>query len=607
MAAVLCPRCQRANPNEAAYCHFDGNALRTIVGPSRAPNAAFPHEFVFPSTRRCRNFDELVQGCQYEWEDARELLHQGRFAQFLASIGRMDLAHTAQEAQGQADPDIGLHNFVAGLPAVQVQGPRLELNPRRLTFGPLKPGENRQVRLTVSNGGKGLLQGKVSVAEGGKWLKLEQPNGDQQCAIKTAREQPITVRVETRELTGPQTYSARLTVITNGGIAEVPIRLDVSAVPFPRPPFAGAATPRELAERMRSQPKAAVPLLESGDVARWFAANGWSYPVEGPPAKGVAAVQQFFEGMGLSKPPPLQLSESEVQLRCQTPEVVRGQVTLGTSVKKWVYALADSDVPWLRVTTPTVSGPQQAVISFEVDSTLIDAGKLHETMLRILANAGQKLAVRIRVDVHHPQEPFTRKLLKPFLAGLLLAMFYRFLLAIPADLIARVWAAAPNAAIPPGSFSAWLEPPPTDSGYVKYFVLTTWWIGALLGGVALWKRGQRVTDALCGIVAGAVAGLLGSASLACLLPSLDWLPRTLFKLLQPAAGTSELRNMVWLWTPLWIALAVGCWSVAGAVAGSCLQLAGKRGLRLLSRFARPWTWTFDAVGMKRVAAFFLLS
>jgi hypothetical protein len=606
MAAVVCTRCQRANPNEAAYCYFDGNALRAVAGPSRLASAAFPHEFVFPSTRRCRNFDELVQGCQYEWEDARDLLKQGRFAQFLASIGRMDLARTAQEAQGQADLDIGLHNFVAGLPAVQVQGPRLELNPRRLTFGPLTPGENRQVRLTVSNGGKGLLQGKISVAEGGKWLRLEQANGNQQCAVKTAKEQTISLSVQTRELTGPQTYSARLTVITNGGIAEVPIRLDVSAIPFSLPPFLGAATPRELAERMRAQPKAAVPLLEDGEIGRWFDANGWSYPVEGPPAKGVAAVQQFFEGMGLSKPPPLQLSDHEVRLLCQAPEVVRGQVTLTTTAKKWVYAQAESGAPWLRVTTSSVSGPQQATINFEVDSSLMDAGRTHESTLHILANAGQKLSLRVCVDVRRPQEPFTRKLLRPFLAGLLVAMFYRLSLSGPADLIGRVWAAAPNTSAPPGSFTAWLEAPLTNSNYVRAFVLSTWWIGAILGGVALWKRGQRVSDAFCGIVSGAVAGLLGSATLACLLPWLDWVPRTVLKVMHPV-GTGEARDAVWLWTPLWIAIAVGCWGIAGAFAGFCLQLAGKRGTWLLSRIARPWSWTFEIVGLKRVAEFFLMS
>ena len=38
---------------------------------------SLPHEFVFSSGCRCRTYDELVQGCHYEWEDARVML-QGR-------------------------------------------------------------------------------------------------------------------------------------------------------------------------------------------------------------------------------------------------------------------------------------------------------------------------------------------------------------------------------------------------------------------------------------------------------------------------------------------------------------------------------------------------
>src|SRR5262249_13821940 len=150
---------------------------------------------------------------------------------------------------------------------------------------------------------------------------------------------------------------ARLTVITNGGIAEVPVRLDLVTVPFARAPFQGVGSPREMAERMRASPKPAVPLLEGGEIARWFDANGWTYPVAGATARGVAAVQQFFEAMGLSKPPPVQLSEGEFRFRCAGPEVIRAQVTLRTVAKKWVYAHAAADVPWLRVTTPSVSGP----------------------------------------------------------------------------------------------------------------------------------------------------------------------------------------------------------------------------------------------------------
>src|SRR5262249_15374481 len=148
---------------------------------------------------------------------------------------------------------------------------------------------------------------------------------------------------------------ARLTVITNGGVIEVPVRLEVGGAGFPRPPFQGAESPRALAEKMRAQPKAAVAILESGEVARWFKANGWTYPVGGQTAKGVAAVQQFFEAMGLSRPPVIQVNPEETRLTALYPEVVQGQVVLWTQAKKWVYADVDSDVPWLRITTPAVS------------------------------------------------------------------------------------------------------------------------------------------------------------------------------------------------------------------------------------------------------------
>ena len=228
-------------------------------------------------------------------------------------------------------------------------------------------------------------------------------DGERELPLKTTRDQEVTLRVESRGLPAGQTYSGKLTVVTNGGVAEAPVRLDLAAVPFAKPPFQGAASARELAERMRANPKPAGPLLESGEVARWFMANGWSYPVAGTPAHGVAAVQQFFECMGLSKPPALELSQSEFRLQCHAPATVRGQLTLRTPAKKWVYAQAAGDQPWLRVTTPNVSGPQQTTISFEADSALMGDGPVHEGLLQISANAGQRFQVRVRVEVRRPR------------------------------------------------------------------------------------------------------------------------------------------------------------------------------------------------------------
>jgi hypothetical protein len=600
MSLNTCPRCQRANPADAVYCHHDGMALRVPDGGRGV--GALPHEFVFTSGRRCRTYDDLLQGCHYEWEDARVLLRKGVFAQYMASIGRMDLVRAAREASTNPDPDIALHAFVAALPVGQVQGPRLELNPRRLVLGTMLAGENRTVSLTVSNGGKGLLQGKltVDVASGGDWLRLADDSTNGECALKTAREQQVRLLIETRGLS-PKTYGAKLTVITNGGIAEVPVRLDVGALPFPRPPFQGAASARGLAERMRQQPKPAVPLLENGEIARWFAANGWTYPVQGPTAKGVAAVQQFFEGLGLSRPPVVVPSESEFRLILVSPEIATRQVLLRTTAKKWVYATVESNRHWLRPTATTVSGAQQAAVGFEVDASLMDEG-MHEGTLQVTANAGQTFAIRVFVDVRRPQEPFTRRLLRPFFTGLLLGLLYRLCLALPGDVLVRLLAAPPGNEVPPGSFASWLREPAPEAGFVKWFVLATWWVGALLGAVWLWRRGGRTADVFCGAVAGAVAGLVGAATIACLWPALDWPPRLVWSALRRTVHDGA--GSAWLWTPLWVLTASACWALLGGVAGLALRLAGPAGTRLLARSASPWAWLLGACGLKRAAALF---
>src|SRR5262249_52591912 len=174
----------------------------------------------------------------------------GAFGKFLAGVGRMDLVRAAKEAQAQTDPDIGLHNFINALPVAQVQGPRLDLNPRRLNLGSLRAGETREVRLTIVNQGKGLLQGKITVTEGASWLRIDEADIEGRCALKTARKQEITLRITTRDLPAPRSFSGKLTVITNGGIAELPVRMDVGAISFSRPPFTGVSSPREMAERM---------------------------------------------------------------------------------------------------------------------------------------------------------------------------------------------------------------------------------------------------------------------------------------------------------------------------------------------------------------------
>jgi hypothetical protein len=536
----------------------------------------------------------LVVGCQEEWEVARNLLRNGGFQKFLSGMGRMDLARVAEKAREQLDSDIALHDFVAALPATQQHGPGLELNPRRIVLDEMYVGETRQVKISVANGGTGLLQGKFAVDPGESWLRLIDGNDAEQCSIKTAREQVITLLVDTRVLTSPRKYASSLKVITNGGIAEVPVMLEVASVPFDISPFKGVQNPHEMAERLRAQPKPAVALLENGDLARWFAANGWVYPVQGATAKGVAAVQQFFEGMGLSKPPIVQLSTSAVRFTCQPPEILHREVALTSSSKKWVYAQVDSQVPWLRASTSQVSGPQQAVIAYEIDSKLMEPGKVSEGALHVVANAGQKLALHVQVDVHKPAIPMSRKLLGPVAAGALVFFCYRLIMVLPVDVFARL----PGSES--GTYDHWLAAPSLDGGFARRFVLATWWLSAMLGGMRLWQHGSRWRDVPFGIVAGTVAGIIASASLASLWPMLDAPARWIWRGLAPLVQGHSIAAQGWLWTPLWIVTATLTWAAIGAMLSVVLGLFGNTRQRLLGFMAKPLLWVCELFGWKRV-------
>ena len=594
---LQCPRCHRTNPSEAVFCYFDGAELRTLAGRENGQrNVRLPNEFVFPSGRCCRTYDDLLQACQAEWEVARDLLGQGVFQQFLAAGGRMDLAQAAQQAKGHPDPDIALDTFLARLPAKAERGPRLDLSLRRLSLGTLHVGETRQIQLAIINQGKGLLHGTLSVADGTGWLRLGEGKGNGHYRIKTAQQQEITVRVDTHGLAAPHRYSAKLTVITNGGVVEVPVGLDLEVQPFTRPPFQGVSSPREMAEKMRTQPKPAVPLLENGDVARWFEVNGWTYPVSDPTAHGVAAVQQFFEGMGLSKPPAVQLSPAEVSQSCLPGEVVQGQLLLRTSARKWVYARVESDAPWLRLPAQNVSGPQQATIAFEAHAQHLQPGRIHEANLKVTANAGQTLLVPVRLDVRRPVTRADRDGPSPILVGAATGLLFRLALVLPADL------AAPLFVRQAGSLTGHAQSPELMIQVMKNFVLITCWIGAIAAVSLLWRRGSRGMDLLYGLIAGAVGGMVSSATLACVLPVLDWLPRLLWHA-APATNTAGVAaGAFWLWMPLWIALAAASWTFWGALVGFLLGRTGQH--RLLRTLSNVLARVFQLCGLNRASAFF---
>jgi hypothetical protein len=636
----ICPRCQHVNPAQAAYCWYDGLDLRAagaeslgtaaMTGVVQAGPVRLPHEFVFPAGRHCLTYDDLAAGCLEEWETAAELLTSGAFRFYFTGAGRLDLARAADEAVKQhPDPEVALDAFLGRLPASRLPNPELELTPRKLLLGAMHVGEGRQVTLVVQNVGTGLLHGTLRVVEGGPWLRLaDQPDGAS-LTLKLRREQQAVFQVDTRNLPAPMACAARLTVITNGGIVEVPVRLDVTPRPFTEAPYAGATSPRDLAVAMRSNPKPAVALLEKGSVIRWFEANSWAYPVVGPTAPGMAAVQQFFEGLGLARPPRLLLTPAELHLAALPGARLRERVELSSQDRKWIYAHATSEIPWLEVTTPAVSGPQRAVLELALDSGKIPPGGPHETTLRIVANGGQSLALPVRVEVQAPVGevrprpvearpmdlprpvpitpeseiadsgeggPGRRRWLQPLLVGALTALAARLLVALPADVYARPLAAAADAGLT--AAARWSEAP-AGVEFLRHFVVATWWLGGLLGAGLVVRRG-RWSALPFGLLAGAAGGAAGSATLASVLPLADALPRLVWAQVAAAVSGAGLGPAPILL--MWLLVAAGCWAVQGAVLGALLGVLGEAGRRVLAPPSSLLAWSLARLGLKRAAA-----
>jgi hypothetical protein len=144
-----------------------------------------------------------------------------------------------------------------------------------------------------------------------------------------------------------------IVVETNGGAMTVPVRADVPIRPFPKGVYAndslcGAKSPRDIARKAKEQPNDAAVLFADGAVKAWYASNGWSYPIEGSEGSGKGAVQQFFEALGLTKPPRLEINTSFITLKGKIGERLSRRVKIGTDEAKPVYAQAWSNQDWVK-------------------------------------------------------------------------------------------------------------------------------------------------------------------------------------------------------------------------------------------------------------------
>jgi hypothetical protein len=397
-----CPRCQRANPAEASFCHYDGAPLDTLHIP-RAD--AFRREWRFPSGRTCRNLDQLAQGCLAEWTEARNALVRREFTAFFQENNRADLARLVPPAE--PDAEVALQTMLERLPVQVKSKPSLDVVPRRLHLQGVSRGEDRKAILTVVNRGAGLLHGDIAVADAPPWLRTNTTR------VKARTEQPIELTISGRGLPAVGSYFARLQVRTNGGTVEVPIQVDVAVRGVPFQGF-HVTDPQDLAKVMLGHPKAAAKWLAEGYVRKLFDQEGWDYPLKGELAASLGVVQQYFEALKLSHIPRVSLDAAGFDITIEYPEMVTRAITLSTTSKKWVYAFVESGAMWLRPRESKVAGGRQVDVVFDVDSEMMEPGRIHEGVLQLTVNGGAVHTVLVRVDVRRPYEPWTRKILKPF-------------------------------------------------------------------------------------------------------------------------------------------------------------------------------------------------
>jgi hypothetical protein len=395
----ICSKCSRVNPPEASYCYYDG----IVLGHSRnggrfnPGSALFPSPFVFPSGQVCQNFDQLSLGCQQNWAAAVDLLQQGVLGSFLGAIGRADLALAAKEAARFPDLDRGLDQLLAKLPTQILEPPRLLAEPSEIFLGQVPIGGDRHFDLHLSNLGMRLLYG--SVVSDSKWLTLGDVPGTGQKLFQFRAETMLPVQVRGQYLrAGTKALEGRLMIESNGGVATIVVRADVPVTPFGDGVLEGAVSPRQIAEKAKAAPQQAAALFEKGAVAQWFARNGWTYPVQGPAASGLGAVQQFFEALGLARPPRVEIKTPALSLQGRVGASLHTSLEVNTPEKRPVFAYAVTDQPWVEVGRAKLNG-RYASIPVRVPHVPRRPGEVLQANIYVTANGNQRFVVPLNLSI----------------------------------------------------------------------------------------------------------------------------------------------------------------------------------------------------------------
>ena len=108
MPVHVCPRCQRTNPEAAAYCYYDGALLQAEgTGNGKSHGGGVQPRVCFSLRRRCHKFRRVLPGVPGGMARRARSVARGIFKQFFSIMGRADLVRASQEAMEHVDGDMG--------------------------------------------------------------------------------------------------------------------------------------------------------------------------------------------------------------------------------------------------------------------------------------------------------------------------------------------------------------------------------------------------------------------------------------------------------------------------------------------------------------------
>jgi hypothetical protein len=404
--AVRCPTCFKVNPANAAYCYYDGRPLGQ-VGPGAALSPGsrpLPRPFTFPNGQAATTFNQLVIACDVRWNEARTNLRNGVWESYFSSIGRPDLAALARQSAGEPDPDAGLSQLLEALPAdaEALRPAKLGVISTAEDLGALEPGRDHGFKCVIENQGVLLLRGWATTAC--DWLVLTDGKANSTRKLFQTRDtHTLWVLVVAKKLrAGLKPLEGQIVIETNGGCQTVTVRATVPIRPFPRfagmsTVLAGALSPREVAVKAKAHPREAAALFEQGAVKAWYESNGWTYPVRGSQARGKGAVQQFFEALGVSRPPRLEIDTQRIDLRGRAGQHLPAQVVVRTAEAKFVHVETYSSQRWVKA-LPARSEGNRVTIPLRIDVPDRPGEALPAT-LTFRGNGGQEFAVPVTLTV----------------------------------------------------------------------------------------------------------------------------------------------------------------------------------------------------------------